>query len=210
MWSYEGATGPDHWASLDPAWAANIGDRQSPIDLSASAPRGYASLEITYSQSPALVTIDRQVLRLDFVDEQTVNLNGTEYALDHIHMHTASEHTVDGEFAPFEVHLVHTDAYGRFLVLGVLGAVGAEAPSVHLVLEQTQRFDPSWLLPGDRSRFWFYQGSLTTPPLSENVTWVVFDDRFEASEEQVAALDEICHGNRRPVQPTMGRRVERV
>ena len=210
MWSYEGATGPDRWASLDPAWVANIGDRQSPIDLPTSAPTGYAALEVEYSSSPASVTIDHQSLRLDFEDEQKAGLKGTEYSLDHVHMHTASEHTVDGEFAPFEIHLVHADAYGRFMVLGVLGMVGKEASRIHLVLEQAQRFDPSWLLPQDQSRFWLYEGSLTTPPLSETVTWVVFADRLEASDSQVSALEAICHGNRRPVQPTMNRRVERV
>ena len=209
-WGYTGSIGPERWTSLDPIWENNAGDRQSPIDLPSDAPASHVSLDLDHRRAPAAVTIGQQSLRIDVEGTQRLVFGGAEYTLDHIHFHTASEHSVDGALADGEAHLVHTDAYGRLLVLGVLLQLGSPSEAIGEVLGGATSIDPSGLLPLDRGSFWTYPGSLTTPPLTEGVTWVVLRHRLGVSGDQLARLEEICDGNRRPVQPTSGRRVESV
>ena len=60
------------------------------------------------------------------------------------------------------------------------------------------------LLPETRA-YYTYQGSLTTPPCSEIVRWLLLDTPVALSAEQIAAFTDIYEGNARPVQP-LGKR----
>lgn len=147
-----------------------------------------------------------------------------------------SEHTVDGETFAAEFHLVHynTGLFGSFgeaasadnglCVLGVLLKAGAENPWFNKLAEQLAKvpfsgdtvaldgeLDPAGLLPADRSKYWTYPGSLTTPPCFESVTWVLFKDPVELSEEQLEklrALNSIKDGEAVPRDELAGKIVE--
>lgn len=125
-----------------------------------------------------------------------------------------SEHTLDGQEYAAEAHIVHWNAEkfadigeavateGGLCVLGMLIKAGSEheglkkltdllpelSHSGDTVTDLGGGFDPACLLPGDRSSYWTYPGSLTTPPCCESVTWVVFKETIEVSEEQLNSL----------------------
>uniref|UniRef100_A0A4X1UP14 Carbonic anhydrase n=1 Tax=Sus scrofa TaxID=9823 RepID=A0A4X1UP14_PIG len=137
------------------------------------------------------------------------------YRLKQFHFHwgkkhsVGSEHTVDGKSFPSELHLVHWNAkkYSTFgeaasapdglAVVGVFLETGDEHPSMNRLTDalymvrfkgtkaQFSCFNPKCLLPASR-HYWTYPGSLTTPPLSESVTWIVLREPISISEKQVS------------------------
>ncbi|KAM4833367.1 carbonic anhydrase 7 isoform 1-T1 [Thomomys bottae] len=170
------------------------------------------------------------------------------YRLKQFHFHwgkrrdVGSEHTVDGKSFPSELHLVHWNAkkYSTFgeaasapdglAVVGVFLETGDEHPSMNRLTDalymvrfkgtkaQFSCFNPKSLLPVSR-QFWTYPGSLTTPPLSESVTWIVLREPISISEKQMEKFrsllftsedDERIHmvNNFRPPQPLKGRVVK--
>ncbi|KAL4685530.1 hypothetical protein H8959_001127 [Pygathrix nigripes] len=170
------------------------------------------------------------------------------YRLKQFHFHwgkkhdVGSEHTVDGKSFPSELHLVHWNAkkYSTFgeaasapdglAVVGVFLETGDEHPSMNRLTDalymvrfkgtkaQFSCFNPKCLLPASR-HYWTYPGSLTTPPLSESVTWIVLREPICISERQMGKFrsllftsedDERIHmvNNFRPPQPLKGRVVK--
>ena len=67
---------------------------------------------------------------------------------------------------------------------------------------------PDELIPTD-SGYYAYSGSLTTPPYTEGVQWIVMSDAQEVSEEQVTRLAALTGGgtNSRAIQPLNGRQI---
>ncbi len=69
---------------------------------------------------------------------------------------------------------------------------------------EASELDISELQPPPGS-YYRYRGSLTTPPCSESVEWVVAAEKHQISPEQMAALTSHLHHNNRPVQSIGGR-----
>lgn len=211
-WSYTGETGPQHWSTLSEDYVAcGDGTQQSPIDID------------TFSVIDARLT-DMQIdwnsqVRLDVMnnghaiqdgapDLGTATLDGREYTLKQFHFHAPSEHTVDGRHFPAEAHFVHAAEDGSLAVVGVflegggdnrllehtMAAASPVVGTTHIGVE-----DPRTLLPADRSVF-HYQGSLTTPPCSEIVSWNVLQTPIQVSDESLARLTELSNNDNRPVQ----------
>ncbi|GII98643.1 carbonic anhydrase [Sediminihabitans luteus] len=216
-WSYTGDTGPEAWAELDASYAACAGDAQSPVDLSAGAAAGAtAALELAYTASSATVTDDGHTLKAEVGEGgSTATLDGVAHDLVQMHFHAPSEHTVDGEPAAAEMHFVHAADDGGLLVVGVLATEGVEdvawAPylsAADLPAGRSVEVPVDWAgIAPDVSAYRQYPGSLTTPPCSETVTWVVADAPLELSAEQIAALDAAFDDNARPTQPLGDREV---
>jgi carbonic anhydrase len=211
-WSYSGADGPDRWAALSNAFATcGSGHQQSPIDLTAAASRDLANPEIAYQASEATIVDNGHTVELDLArGGSTLTVDGVPYALVQFHFHSPSEHTVNGNSFAVELHLVHQADGGALAVIGVFIAGGAENPALVPLLAALPSkenrevrlrapFDPATLLPEDR-RAYRYTGSLTTPPCSEGVTWLVMQTPITASGQQIAALARALGGNNRPVQ----------
>jgi carbonic anhydrase len=218
-WSYDGATGPANWGSLDPSYAQCAeSDLQSPVDLSSKAvPVDVPDLVPSYGESSVAIVNNGHTLEFEYDPGSKVTLGGAEYALKQFHFHAHSEHSIDGQFAPLEMHLVHADAEGNKVVLALLVAPGAEnetlddASWAHLPRrpldryeDADARFNVSELLPGGPT--YRYAGSLTTPPCTENVSWVVFRAPIQLSRAQIAAFTAINDHDARPAQP-LGQRV---
>jgi carbonic anhydrase len=214
-WSYSGATGPERWGSLSPEYAAcSGGSEQSPVDLTGGE-GSPPSLEIVYGSSPLELTNDGHSVEARPGGENTITLGGKAYTLDQFHFHAPSEHTVDGEALPVELHFVNVAADGSAAVLGVLVAEGGVNTAwadmtdalAHTVNEgdstRVKSVDLLALLPGDpeSAQRWSYAGSLTTPPCTEGIAWTVFAEPIEMSPEQIAAFTGAYSGNARPVQP---------
>jgi len=220
-WGYQGELGPDHWGSLDPAFAVCTGGReQSPIDLRGAAREALSEIVFEYAPSPISIQNNGHTIQVDYQAGSGIVLDGTRYGLTQFHFHHRSEHTVDGADFPLELHLVHEDAAGALAVVGVFLEEGAANEALapvwrHLPAEAgpaalvAGTLDAAALLP-ERRTTWRYSGSLTTPPCSENVRWLLLDTPVALSAAQIAAFTAIYANNARPVQPLGDRDLLRV
>ena len=219
-WSYEGDSGPDHWASLDSTYApCGSGMRQSPIDLAGATPSAGSALAIEWRPADVRVLDTGHAIQVDVDDGGAIVLEGRRFALAQFHVHLPSEHTVDGTASPMEIHFVHLAEAGDgdLAVIGVLAHVGEAHPDVEHIRNAMPDpggdpaalagFDPRALLPegGDHFR---YDGSLTTPPCSEVVSWVVMTEAISVSREQLDAFAARYSMNARPVLPLNGRSIQ--
>lgn len=222
-WSYSGDTGPSHWGELAPGYAAcSKGSEQSPVNLDltaagAAAPRGKPLIQY----KPTAFTVAHTGYTIQANAESRDNwliLDRDPYRLVQFHFHAPGEHELNGRPYAMELHLVHKNGRGRLAVVGVLIEEGqaqealAELWSL-LPREITKRdiplthpIDLNKLLPRDRTSL-RYDGSLTTPPCTEGVQWIVFKEPIRMSKEQILAFQSIFGDNHRPVQPLNGRRI---
>jgi carbonic anhydrase len=149
-----------------------------------------------------------------------LEVGGTKYNLLQFHWHTPSEHELNSEEFPLEMHLVHQKVGADDqLVVGVwleiadnpheeLDKIFSDLPEEEGKTKSVRGFDLTRLLPEDSGSF-RYQGSLTTPPFTEGVQWVVLKETLEVSQGQHQAfLDLFPDGNAREVQPLNGRAVK--
>lgn len=215
-WSYEGEEGPEHWGELANEYRmCSEGQNQSPIDLSLSVHANLPELEFEYySQSVVNEinnghTIQQNVKPGSFLKIPSRNLS---VELKQFHFHSPSEHTVNGKSYAMEMHFVHVDDQGGLMVAGVFVDEGEEHPVLNKLWafmphnpgetrEEPIGIEETNLLPPTRDYF-SYGGSLTTPPCSEGVKWVVLKTPIEASAEQIATFkDRVGLATNRPVQP---------
>lgn len=222
-WSYSGATGPDHWAALDGAFqACAIGQQQSPIDLGGLGQPQPRTLRLDYG--PAGTRI-RNTGRSIFVDCRTqactVGFGGQLYHLMQFHFHHPSEHQLAGRSFPAEVHFVHRSEAGELLVLGqwLTGSdraaqQPANQPASQLLdrilqrvpqalggaIELDEWLNPADLLATEPRSLYSYSGSLTTPPCSEGVTWVMMPEPVAIDPVVLDRLQIRLGRNARPLQ----------
>lgn len=230
-WSYSGEAGPGAWGALTPVYAlcAN-GKGQSPIDLASgkgmagaqwSFDYGSTRLKIAHHEHVDELIDNGHTIQLHVEEGSTLTLNGDVYHLKQFHFHTPSEHKLDGVNMPMEIHFVHQDSSGGLAVVGVLVEEGAANANIQKLVENLpatkgdtvaiadHHIDLNLHLPA-REQGFHYVGSLTTPPCSENVQWLVLHDHMKASKEQIAAFATRIGPNNRPVQPLNARSVEQV
>lgn len=228
-WDYA-ALGPTEWGELDPAFATcSTGDMQSPIDLrdAVAAPVGAVradfspvELRVVHHEHIADIVNTGHSVQVNYPDSDTLVVGGDRFALLQYHFHSPSEHHLEGRSYPAEVHFVHRAADGRLAVVGVLIEEGEANPAyapvwdnlpaargVEVHLEHVM-VDVDALLPADHASY-RYVGSLTTPPCSEGVSWIVMRTPVTLSSMQLRMLRAVLAGNSRPVQPINGRQVVR-
>lgn len=219
-WSYEGAEGPGAWGSLDPSYAAcAAGERQSPVDLGGATPAMMATPDVDWPAMPLVMVNTGHTLLVEATAYATLGLGveGPRWRLVQFHFHHPSEHTVEGRAFPLEIHFVHKDEQGDLghAVVGVFVRSGLFNPVLQTIFAAMPRepglrigldtlVTPQLLLPEERET-WRYHGSLTTPPCSESVRWVVYTQPIEAAADQIQAFAGLFPMNARPVQP-LGRR----
>jgi len=217
-WGYSGDIGAASWHELDEAWeVCETGDVQSPIDFADMAGGEAVTPTLDWTRAEAADIIDNgHTIQANLTNAGSLTLDGTEYALVQFHFHAGSEHTVDGERLPLEVHFVHASEAGELAVVGVLFEEGEAAEALEPVWSNLPEgegnipvgdvVDPTAFLPEDLTA-WRYPGSLTTPPCSEGVAWTVMQDTITASPEQIEAFTARYQNNFRPVQPLGEREV---
>lgn len=218
-WTYEGEEGPEHWGALDPAYAMCASGRaQSPIDL--VSPQGVDLTDIQFDYHPSALNEfnNGHTVQVNYDAGSSITYNEDTYQLLQFHFHHESEHTRNGKHAPMELHLVHRDAAGNLAVVGIMleeGSVANEAFAAVFDNLPDQKgtpepnaltVDASKLLPTDR-RYTTYSGSLTTPPCTQGVRWLVLDTPVMVSAQQIAAFATLFESDARPVQPLNNRDV---
>lgn len=213
-WNYEH---PDKWTGE--GYADCSGTIQSPIDID--------TLQVIKADLPN-VTLNYAPFNMNIVDNgHTIQVNnntgsnsitykGDKYTFAQFHFHCSSEHTINGVFSPMELHLVHKSATGSLLVLGVFLQKGGTANDVldkvfnHFpakteeVDSTTESIDLTGLLPTDK-KYYTYIGSLTTPPCSQGVDFILFKQPMTISDAQYDKFKAKYAHNFRPVQPLNNR-----
>lgn len=212
-WSYSGNTGPEHWAELSPEYAPCDGNVQSPVNLeNAEAPDGATMLKSSYTTEKGDVEDTGHAIQVN-MEGGTLTYEGTTYKLTQFHIHAPSEHTVEGDRFAAEIHLVHAAGEDQRAVVGIFVEEGdREHPALDRWIQGTDTtttVNVGRLLP-DRQSYYTYVGSLTTPPCSENVRWLVMDTPITASTDQLDAVRAQYEGNARPLQPLGDRRLTYV
>lgn len=218
-WSYEGNDGPAHWGDLSAKFAAcKSGRMQSPIDLAGANQKAGIVLSASYHAAPLTIGHNGHTVQIDVPKGATLQLAGKTFHLLQFHFHTPSEHVISGKPYPMEAHFVHAAEDGSLAVIGAFFTEGAESAGLTTVFDnlpatkQTPKaiegasVDPAKILP-ENAAFYRYMGSLTTPPCSEGVHWVVVEKPLEASREQLAAMTRAIGPNARPAQPVNNRLV---
>ncbi|KAB1068675.1 carbonic anhydrase family protein [Tamlana haliotis] len=222
-WSYHGETAPEHWAEIETHSDCN-GNHQSPINIiHINADSTHFENELSFQYEPSTLIHDVEnnghSIQFDFEEGDYITYKNERYCLKQIHFHEPSEHKINGIIYPIEVHLVHTSKSGKATVLSILGKEGEESQLFEFFesflplktgakKEINQSVDLSSFLLQDRP-YYSYGGSLTTPPCSENINWIVFKDPIILSVEEVLKLkSNMPINNYRNEQPLNGRVVE--
>lgn len=218
-WSYTGATGPDHWADLDKAFSAcQTGHHQSPIDIRAPKPSDLPAIQFAYQTAPLHIVNNGHTIQLNYAAGSSITVGGKKYELTQFHFHHPSEEKINGKGFAMDAHLVHKAADGSLAVVAVLLEPGAansviSAAWQHLANHEgpeqkfdSVRIDAAALLPADRG-YYTFAGSLTTPPCTEGVTWLVLKTPQRISQGQLDVFAKIYPLNERPTQPLYDREV---
>ncbi|RZS63310.1 carbonic anhydrase [Sphaerotilus mobilis] len=218
-WSYQGADGPEGWAELAPEFATCArGQRQSPIDIREGIRVELDPLRFDYQPVPFGVIDNGHTIQVNVAPGNAIEVNGRRFDLVQFHFHRPSEERINGRQFDMDVHLVHKDPQGRLAVVAVLIQQGRQHPLVqaiwnNLPLEKNEEqralgtLDLTQLLPEDR-RYYTYMGSLTTPPCSEGVLWMVFKQPVTVAPEQLAIFSRLYPMNARPIQPASNRLIK--
>ncbi len=218
-WDYQGEVGPAHWAQLKPEFATCAsGQRQSPIDIRDGIAVELEPVRFDYRASGFAVLDTGHSVQADIAQGNSIEVMGRRYELQHLHFHRPSEERINGRQFEMSAHLVHQDAEGRLAVVAVVFERGVAQPVVQQVwnnlplekrqpLRASQPLDPTALLPAERG-YYTYMGSLTTPPCTEGVLWMVMQQPLQVSAAQIAILSRLYPGNARPVQQTAGRLIK--
>lgn len=213
-WGYEEENGPEVWGQLNPEYRiCDTGIHQSPIDLVNPTPVELSAIIFNYQPASVNICNTGNTIQVAYRNKGNwIEIDETKYHLLQFHFHAPSEHRVVGELSDMEMHLVHESEDGTLAVIGVLIKSGSTytafdsfwhlIPSIACESEQVSgivlnAFD---LLPSSKNTY-RYDGSLTTPPCSEGVKWIVMTTPIEMSHSQIAAFKAIFDGNNRPVQP---------
>jgi carbonic anhydrase len=213
-WGYEDEEGPEHWGDLSHDFeACSNGSAQSPIDITGAAEVSLNDLEFSYEESQLLIFNNGHTIEVEYHSGSSITYNETTYQLLQFHFHRPSEHTINGEPADMEMHLVHLSESGRLAVVGALMNAGDEHNEDfeivfnHLPAEVGEAdedteimINAEHLLPESRM-FYTYEGSLTTPPCTEGVRWLVMQEPLVLSMDQVIDFAAIFRNNARPTQP---------
>lgn len=211
----------------DPYLVCEQGKRQSPINIVTSEHEGiHHDLVFRYQPTPVHIVHNGHSFQALSESTRIVLFNGHSYQFLQAHFHDPSEHHIDGVSYAIELHLVHQDSKGKLLVIGILAREGEEQkelaqlgawveqqighrmPQVGEEITGGYRFDLMKILPKDRTHFYSYSGSLTTPPCTEGVQWIVLKESIELSKAQITRFMNAYGPIARPVQPLHHREIE--
>jgi len=220
-WTYEGEHGPEHWGDLSPDYSfCKEGKNQSQVNLVADLHPELPELIFQYHGTPVHETHNGHSIQLKVQPGSFLEIpeRNQRFALLQGHFHSPSEHTVDGEHFAMEIHLVHSNEDGALVVVGIMIEEGEEDPMLNRIwsfmpekpgdtTESPLTVFEAGILPPTRDYF-VYSGSLTTPPCSEGVKWIVLHKSLTASAQQIARFKEkVGRFTNRPVQDNNARNI---
>jgi carbonic anhydrase len=219
-WEYSGERGPTHWGKMRRDYATcDLGRRQSPIDIVETHKQKLPEIQFQYRPAPLRVANDGHTLRVRFANDSRIVIGQESYALQQFHFHVPGGDRVQGREYDMAAHFVHKSKAGGLAVVVVLFRTGSENAAIATLWSKLPEraggdrlfpdvtLDATRLLPAVRG-YYAYDGSLTAPPCTEGVYWMVLKQPLELSAEQLARFRNTFPNNARPVQPLNGRVVK--
>ncbi len=218
-WGYSGDTGPAHWGSLkEDYFICGAGKTQSPVNISGTIPAKLDAIAFSYEASPLKILNNGHTIQINYAPGSSITVDDIRFDLLQFHFHSPSEHEINSQSYALEGHFVHKDKDGNLAVVGVMFEEGAANPVIDFLWQNLPQevnkemvSENTWingedLLPKNRNYF-RYSGSLTTPPCSEGVRWLVIKEPLTISKTQVDKFVALVGQNNRPVQHTHARKV---
>jgi carbonic anhydrase len=218
-WAYEGQASPEHWGELSEQFqTCKNGQFQSPVDIKNLVDAKLPPLEINFHTDTESIVNNGHTIQITVKDSDDFILDHENFKLMQFHFHTPSENHIKGKAFPLEAHFVHANDQGELAVIAVMFELGEKNPALDPLLaavppkindteELKQSVNLAALLPSDK-HYYRFSGSLTTPPCTEGIRWLVMKDRVTLSEEQLTQFQQqLKQSNNRPLQPLHGRLV---
>ena len=218
-WGYQGDTAPAHWSGLDDQFSlCGTGVNQSPINLTEMTSARLADIHPAYARGGTEVLNNGHTIQVNYSNGSSLDIDGKTFALKQFHFHSPSENTINGEHFPMEAHLVHAADDGSLAVVAIMfreGEFNSELEKAWSQMPQQagekqllkKPVNVQALMPEDLD-YYRFNGSLTTPPCSEGVRWLVLKQPVTASAQQLETFRSVMgHPNNRPVQPLNARQV---
>jgi carbonic anhydrase len=219
-WGYAGHEGPEYWGDLKADFATcKTGQKQSPVNLTKMQQADLEPIKFHYQASNMGIINNGHTIQANFDKGSYIEVDGIRFDLLQVHFHTPSENHIAGHSYPMEAHFVHKSADGQLAVVAVMIREGNKdnfiqkiwnhmpkhAGPAHTV--EGVKFNAIEFLPAFKG-YYKFSGSLTTPPCTEGVRWLVMKNAAYASPEQVAQFTKVIGHNNRPVQPLHGRTIQ--
>jgi carbonic anhydrase len=215
-WTYEGEGGPANWSTINTDWArCATGNRQSPIDLRDGIKVDLEQINFDYHPSSFNEIDNGHTIQVTVGGGNFITVGNQTYELQQFHFHRPSEERINGKGTEMVIHLVHKSVDGKLAVVAVLLERGKQHNLVQTVwnnlpLEKHETVAPSVVLDlkealPERREYFTYMGSLSEPPCTEGVLWLVMKQPMQASPAQMALFSRLYPLNARPVQSSYGR-----
>lgn len=218
-WAYSGDHGPDKWGSLNPDFAAcNAGSQQSPINIDNTITAALKPIKRLQKFPLKNIALKDHSLILDAGSGNMMVLDQKPYQLKYISVHVPGEHQIKQKSYAAELHMVHEDKAGHRAIIAVMLEEGATHPNLEKLLGAlpkdketskplTIRVTPADLMPS-KPAYYRYSGSLTAPPCTEGVQWVIMKEALKVSKFQLESLQQALGApNQRPLQDSQGRMI---
>jgi carbonic anhydrase len=222
-WGYTGHIAPQYWGDINPKFAmCKQGLNQSPINLSSKfmvETKDLQPIQFNYSADATNVVNNGHSIQVNVDSFSSIDIDGVHFVLKQFHFHSPSENEIDGRSFPLEAHFVHASKDGKLAVVAVLFELGKANKALQSIwdampkeaggknsLQLTSQMIAT-LLPKNKD-YYYFNGSLTTPPCSEGVKWMVMKEYLTVSKEQVKMFTDVMkHPNNRPTQPLNARKI---
>jgi len=217
-WGYNGEEAPANWGSLNPTFkTCSDGVNQSPIDLKNFMDANLTKIPFNYNSASTEILNNGHSVQVNVAKGSTINVDGIEFELKQFHFHTPSENNINGKSFPLEAHFVHLSKDGKIAVVALMFKEGKE----NTILNQF--WDKMPMKSGDKTElkikdiqnllpknldYYRFNGSLTTPPCTEGVRWIVLKEATTLSKAQTEKFAKVMgHPNNRPIQATNARMI---
>ncbi len=219
-WSYSGDTGPSHWGDLSAEYSTcKQGKNQSPVNISNAIKARLPGIKFDYAMLvPENIVNNGHTIQVNIRSGGAITLDDEKFILKQFHFHTPSENMIDHTAYPLEIHFVHANEKNELAVVSILYQPGTmdnlalipliknmpmnAGDSNRLAAKDTELFERNKSV----KNYFRFNGSLTTPPCTEGVRWIVMQSRPGLSRRQLNAFQQaLKHPNNRPIQPLNAR-----
>ncbi|OTQ30842.1 carbonic anhydrase [Gilliamella apicola] len=216
-WGYEGQEKPENWGKLSPEYSTcENGKNQSPINIDHVLKTQHENLTFSFETGKQEIVNNGHTIQVNVTGNNQLILDEQIFTLQQFHFHTPSENTIKGKHYPMEAHFVYKNKAGELTVVALMFNSGEANFEIEKAWQQmptevnnktilNKTVDINTLFP-KKLDYYRFSGSLTTPPCTEGVRWIVLEQATTASDEQIQKFHSIMHhDNNRPVQPLNGR-----